>query len=207
MFAKMLLFIDNFDSFTYNLVQYFQILGQDVRVCQNNQPTIADIQALNPQYIVIGPGPCTPSEAGISLDIIRQFAGQIPILGVCLGHQAIAQAFGAKIVKANTVMHGRTSPIYHDDTGIFQGLPSPFLATRYHSLVIDNQSLSDDWLVNAWTFEQTHKNQVDKPDFSQKTIMAIRHQSLAIEGVQFHPESILSENGLALLHNFLNKYQ
>lgn len=192
----MLLFIDNFDSFTYNLVQYFEQLGEKVHVWHNNQPNIDDIAQLNPDYIVIGPGPCTPNEAGISLDLIRQFAGKIPILGVCLGHQAIGQAFGGQIIKANKVMHGRVSPIYHHDTGIFATLPSPFLATRYHSLVIDNNDLPDCLEITAWTMDNDKKN-----------IMGIRHKTLAVEGVQFHPESILSEQGHNILQNFLYNYR
>lgn len=192
----MLLFIDNFDSFTYNLVQYFEQLGEKVHVWHNNQPNIDDIAQLNPDYIVIGPGPCTPNEAGISLDLIRQFAGKIPILGVCLGHQAIGQAFGGQVIKANKVMHGRVSPIYHHDTGIFATLPSPFLATRYHSLVIDNNNLPDCLEITAWTM-----------DNDKKTIMGIRHKTLAVEGVQFHPESILSEQGHNILQNFLYNYR
>lgn len=192
----MLLFIDNFDSFTYNLVQYFEQLGEKVHVWHNNQPNIDDIAQLNPDYIVIGPGPCTPNEAGISLDLIRQFAGKIPILGVCLGHQAIGQAFGGQVIKANKVMHGRVSPIYHHDTGIFATLPSPFLATRYHSLVIDNNGLPDCLEITAWTM-----------DNDKKTIMGIRHKTLAVEGVQFHPESILSEQGHNILQNFLYNYR
>lgn len=192
----MLLFIDNFDSFTYNLVQYFEQLGEKVHVWHNNQPNIDDIAQLNPDYIVIGPGPCTPNEAGISLDLIRQFAGKIPILGVCLGHQAIGQAFGGQVIKANKVMHGRVSPIYHHDTGIFATLPSPFLATRYHSLVIDNNDLPDCLEITAWTM-----------DNYKKTIMGIRHKTLAVEGAQFHPESILSEQGHNILQNFLYNYR
>lgn len=190
----MLLFIDNFDSFTYNLVQYFEQLGEKVHVWHNNQPNIDDIAQLNPDYIVIGP--CTPNEAGISLDLIRQFAGKIPILGVCLGHQAIGQAFGGQVIKANKVMHGRVSPIYHHDTGIFATLPSPFLATRYHSLVIDNNNLPDCLEITAWTTDNDKKN-----------IMGIRHKTLAVEGVQFHPESILSEQGHNILQNFLYNYR
>lgn len=192
----MLLFIDNFDSFTYNLVQYFEQLGEKVHIWHNNQPNIDDIAQLNPDYIVIGPGPCTPNEAGISLDLIRQFAGKIPILGVCLGHQAIGQAFGGQVIKANKVMHGRVSPIYHHDTGIFATLPSPFLATRYHSLVIDNNDLPDCLEITAWTMDNDKKN-----------IMGIRHKTLAVEGVQFHPESILSEQGHNILQNFLYNYR
>lgn len=192
----MLLFIDNFDSFTYNLVQYFEQLNEDVCVWQNNQKTVADVANLNPDYIVVGPGPCTPNEAGISLGVIREFAGKIPILGVCLGHQAIAQAFGGQVVKASKVMHGRVSPIFHADIGIFANLPNPFLATRYHSLVIDNDNLPDCLEITAWTM-----------DNDKQTIMGIHHKTLAVEGVQFHPESILSEQGHQILQNFLHNYR
>ncbi|ELA08688.1 anthranilate/para-aminobenzoate synthase component II [Moraxella macacae 0408225] len=196
----MLLFIDNFDSFTYNLVQYFSLLGQKVIVWQNNQyqhDFAKQINKLAPNYIVIGPGPCTPNEAGISLNVIREFAGKIPILGVCLGHQAIGQAFGASITNAPTVMHGRVSKIFHQNQGIFQNLPSGFLATRYHSLVIDHHHLPKCLTVTAWTFENDNK---------QRTIMGIAHRKLAVVGVQFHPESILSEQGLTMLQNFLTYY-
>lgn len=192
----MLLFIDNFDSFTYNLVQYFEQLGQTVIVWQNNQKTLTDVANLNPDYIVIGPGPCTPNEAGISLDLIKHFAGKIPILGVCLGHQAIGQAFGCQVIKAHQVMHGRVSQIFHSDIGIFANLPKPFIATRYHSLIIDKNSLADCLEITAYS--------LDKND---KTIMGIRHKTLAIEGVQFHPESILSECGHQILQNFLTNYR
>lgn len=192
----MLLFIDNFDSFTYNLVQYFEQLGEEVCVWQNNQKKLTDVANLHPDYIVVGPGPCTPNEAGISLDLIKQFSGKVPILGVCLGHQAIGQAFGGQIVKANQVMHGRVSPIAHADIGIFANLPNLFLATRYHSLVIDNDSLPECLEITAWTM-----------DNDKKTIMGVRHKTLAVEGVQFHPESILSEQGHQILQNFLHKYR
>lgn len=188
--------IDNYDSFTYNIVQYFKQLGQAVVVWQNDAHPVEAIATLQPDYIVIGPGPKTPSEAGISLAIIAQYASHIPILGVCLGHQAIGQAFGAKVVHADEVMHGRLSAIYHDDSGIFAGLPSPFNATRYHSLVIDAATLPDDLIVNAWA------NQAD----GSRAVMGIRHQRLPLEGVQFHPESILSEHGHLLLQNFLVDY-
>ena len=185
----MLLLIDNYDSFTWNLYQYFCELGADVVVKRNDEITLAEIEQLAPQRLVISPGPCTPNEAGISLAAIRQFSGQIPLLGVCLGHQAIAQAFGATIVRASQVMHGKTSEIRHNGSGVFRGLKDPLTVTRYHSLVIDPNTLPDEFEVTAWT---------DKHE-----IMGIRHRSLAVEGVQFHPESILSEQGHALLANFL----
>jgi len=185
----MLLLIDNYDSFTWNLYQYFCELGADVVVKRNDEITLAEIELLAPQRLVISPGPCTPNEAGISLAAIRQFSGQIPLLGVCLGHQAIAQAFGAAIVRAGQVMHGKTSDIMHNGHGVFRGLNNPLTVTRYHSLVIDPTTLPDEFEVTAWT---------DKHE-----IMGIRHRSLTVEGVQFHPESILSEQGHALLANFL----
>jgi len=185
----MLLLIDNYDSFTWNLYQYFCELGADVVVKRNDEITLAEIEQLAPQRLVISPGPCTPNEAGISLAAIRQFSGQIPLLGVCLGHQAIAQAFGATIVRASQVMHGKTSDIRHNGSGVFRGLKDPLTVTRYHSLVIDPNTLPDEFEVTAWTDKQE--------------IMGIRHRSLAVEGVQFHPESILSEQGHALLANFL----
>jgi para-aminobenzoate synthetase component 2 len=185
----MLLLIDNYDSFTWNLYQYFCELGAEVVVKRNDEITLAEIEQLAPQRLVISPGPCTPNEAGISLAAIRQFSGQIPLLGVCLGHQAIAQAFGATIVRASQVMHGKTSDIIHNGQGVFRGLKNPLTVTRYHSLLIDVNTLPDMFEVTAWT---------DKHE-----IMGIRHRSLAVEGVQFHPESILSEQGHALLANFL----
>jgi len=190
----MLLMIDNYDSFTYNLVQYFGELGQDVQVHRNDAITIADIEALAPERIVISPGPCTPTEAGISLEVIRHFAGKLPILGVCLGHQSIGQAFGGKIVRARRVMHGKTSLMHHAGQGVFSGLPSPFEATRYHSLVIERESLPDCLEITAWT--QHGNGDMDE-------IMGVRHRELPIQGVQFHPESILSQHGHALLKNFL----
>jgi anthranilate synthase/aminodeoxychorismate synthase-like glutamine amidotransferase len=195
--ALLLLMIDNYDSFTYNIVQYFEQLGQDVVVWQNDSHPVDAVSALNPDYIVIGPGPKTPSDAGISLQVIQQYAGIIPILGVCLGHQAIGQAFGGNVVRADEVMHGRVSAIYHDDSGIFCGLPSPFKATRYHSLVVDAASLPSELLVNAWAIQAD----------GSRAVMGIRHRELALEGVQFHPESILSEHGHLLLQNFLNNYK
>ncbi|WP_299998619.1 aminodeoxychorismate synthase component 2 [uncultured Cedecea sp.] len=185
----MLLLIDNYDSFTWNLYQYFCELGADVVVKRNDEITLAEIAQLAPQRLVISPGPCTPNEAGISLAAIRQFSGKIPLLGVCLGHQAIAQAFGATIVRAAQVMHGKTSNIMHNGQGIFRGLKDPLTVTRYHSLLIDPDTLPDEFEVTAWT--------------EQREIMGIRHRSLAVEGVQFHPESILSEQGHDLLANFL----
>jgi anthranilate synthase/aminodeoxychorismate synthase-like glutamine amidotransferase len=187
----MLLLIDNYDSFTYNLVQYLGELGEEVRVVRNDEIAAADIAALAPSKIVISPGPCTPNEAGISLEVIRSYAGEIPILGVCLGHQAIGQAFGGKIVRAARVMHGKTSPITHDGRGLFTGLPNPFEATRYHSLLIERSSLPDCLEVTARTADQE--------------IMAVRHKTLPIEGVQFHPESFLTTSGKDLLRNFLTR--
>ena len=190
----MLLMIDNYDSFTYNLVQYLGELGQEVRVYRNDAISVSDVEALAPERIVISPGPCTPNEAGVSLEVIKHFAGKLPILGVCLGHQSIGQAFGGKIVRARRVMHGKTSLMYHSGQGVFSGLPNPFEATRYHSLVIDRDSLPDCLEVTAWT--QTDDGSVDE-------IMGVRHCTLAVQGVQFHPESILSQHGHQLLKNFL----
>ena len=192
----MLLMIDNYDSFTYNLVQYFGELGADVQVHRNDKITIADIEALNPDKIVISPGPCTPNEAGISLDVIRHFAGKKPILGVCLGHQSIGQAFGGEIIHANEIMHGKTSPVFHNNSSVFSKLNNPFKATRYHSLVINKETLPDCFEVTAWT--QNKDGSIDE-------IMGIQHKTLPIEGVQFHPESILTEHGHALLKNFLDR--
>lgn len=193
----MLLMIDNYDSFTYNIVQYFGELDQEVKVVRNDQVTLEEIERWQPKYLVIGPGPCSPSEAGISIPAIQHFAGKIPLLGVCLGHQAIGQAFGGKIIRAKTVMHGRLSDMYHNDTGIFSNLPSPFSATRYHSLVIDQTSVPECLDVNCWTQEQ---------DGSIEEIMGVKHKTLAIEGVQFHPESILSQHGHQIFKNFLENY-
>ena len=192
----MILMIDNYDSFTYNLVQYLGELGAQVEVRRNDQLTVADIERLAPERIVISPGPCTPNEAGGSLETIRHFAGKIPILGVCLGHQSIGQAFGGKVVHAREIMHGKTSPIHHAGKGVFRGLPNPFEATRYHSLVIEKDSLPDCLEVTAWT-EDAHGG-IDE-------IMGVRHKELAVEGVQFHPESILTQHGHALLANFLHE--
>ncbi|EMR12948.1 anthranilate synthase component II [Methylophaga lonarensis MPL] len=193
----MLLMIDNYDSFTYNLVQYFAELGADVVVHRNDAITIADIEAMNPQQIVISPGPCTPNEAGISLEVIKHFAGKKPILGVCLGHQAIGQAFGGEIVHAREIMHGKTSAVVHKNFGVFKNLNNPLQATRYHSLVIRKDTLPDCFDITAWT--ETEDGQIDE-------IMGVRHKTLAIEGVQFHPESILTEQGHALLKNFLDEF-
>jgi len=188
----MLLMIDNYDSFTYNLVQYFSELGQEVVVERNDKISLKEIKNLNPEFLVLSPGPCTPNEAGISLDIVSNFKGKIPMLGVCLGHQSIGQAFGGKITHAKTIMHGKTSDIHHTNKGVFKGLSNPFTATRYHSLVIDRESLPDCFEITAWTDDEE--------------IMGIRHKELYIEGVQFHPESILSEYGHDLLRNFIKNY-
>ncbi len=193
----MLLMIDNYDSFTYNIVQYFGELNQDVKVVRNDQLSIADIEAWQPQYLVIGPGPCSPNEAGISLEAIKHFAGKIPLLGVCLGHQAIGQAFGGEVVRAREVMHGRLSAMFHANIGMFKGLPNPYQATRYHSLVVNKENMPDCLEVTAWT--QMPNGDVDE-------IMGLRHKTLAIEGVQFHPESILSEHGHQLLKNFIDNF-
>ncbi len=190
----MLLMIDNYDSFTYNLVQYFGELGAEVKVMRNDQITIAEIEKLNPQQLVISPGPCTPNEAGISVEVIKYFTGKKPILGVCLGHQSIGQAFGGKIIHAKKIMHGKTSMIYHADKGVFNGLNNPFEATRYHSLVIEQSSLPDCLEVTAWT---------ENTDGSIDEIMGIQHNEYPIQGIQFHPESILTEHGHDMLRNFL----
>ncbi|PVY76444.1 anthranilate synthase component II [Tamilnaduibacter salinus] len=190
----MLLMIDNYDSFTYNVVQYLSELGADVQVHRNDEITVEQIEALNPERLVISPGPCTPNEAGISMAAIRHFAGRLPILGVCLGHQAIGQVFGGTVRRAGQVMHGKTSAVYHTDQGVFRGLNNPIEATRYHSLVVDKDSLPDELEVTAWT---------RNPDGSVEEIMGLRHKTLPIEGVQFHPESIMTEQGHELLRNFL----
>jgi anthranilate synthase component 2 len=194
----MLLMIDNYDSFTYNLVQYLGELGAEVVVHRNDALTVADIERMRPRQIVLSPGPCTPNEAGVSLAVIEAFAGRIPILGVCLGHQAIGQAFGGKVVHAGRVMHGKTSEVHHNDLGVFAGLPDPMVATRYHSLVIDKTCLPDCLEVTAWT---------NNPDGGMEEIMGVRHRTLDVEGVQFHPESILTADGHALLRNFLVRTQ
>lgn len=185
----MILLIDNYDSFTYNLLQYLGELGADVLVRRNDAITLEEIDDLKPERIVISPGPCTPNEAGISVELIKAFAGEIPILGVCLGHQSIGAAFGGKVIRAPYVMHGKVSEIFHDGTGVFRGLPNPFIATRYHSLIIEKQSLPDVLHVTAWT--------------DDGLIMGVRHKTLKVEGVQFHPESILTISGKDLLKNFL----
>ncbi len=191
----MLLMIDNYDSFTYNLVQYFGELGTDVQVYRNDQITLEAIEKLEPSHLVVSPGPCTPNEAGISLEAIEYFSGKLPILGVCLGHQSICQVFGGKIIHAKQIMHGKTSMIYHNDRGVFRGLSNPYEATRYHSLVAEAASLPGCLEVTAWT---------QNPDGSLDEIMGVRHKKLAIEGVQFHPESILTQHGHDLLKNFLS---
>jgi len=190
----MILMIDNYDSFTYNVVQYLGELGADVKVVRNDELTIDDIIAMDPEKIVISPGPCTPNEAGVSVATIEHFAGKKPLLGICLGHQSIGQAFAGNIVRAKQVMHGKTSPVYHNDTGVFKGLSNPFTATRYHSLVIEQDSLPDCLEVTAWT---------ENEDGSIDEIMGVRHKQLDIQGVQFHPESILTEHGHDLLQNFI----
>jgi anthranilate synthase component 2 len=192
----MLLMIDNYDSFTYNVVQYFAELGADVQVYRNDDITIEQIEALNPDHLVISPGPCTPREAGISVAAIRHFAGKLPILGICLGHQSIGQVFGGNIVRAGQVMHGKISAIVHTDGGVFKDLNNPMIATRYHSLVIDKKTLPDCLEVTAWTENQ---------DGSMEEIMGVRHKEFDIEGVQFHPESILTVQGHELLNNFLKR--
>ncbi len=183
--------IDNYDSFTYNLVQYFGELGEDVRVYRNDEIALDEIAALKPDRICISPGPCSPKEAGISLAAIRRFAGEIPILGVCLGHQAIGEAFGGRVVRAKVLMHGKTAPVRHVGAGVFKGLPSPLVATRYHSLAVERESLPESLEITAWA--------------DDGEIMGLRHRSLAVEGVQFHPESIATEHGRALLKTFLEE--
>ena len=189
----MILMIDNYDSFTYNVVQYLLELGAQVEVRRNDEIDLEGISQLNPEKIVISPGPCTPNEAGLSMACIERFAGEIPILGICLGHQSIGQVFGGKVVRAKAVMHGKTSPIHHRQSGVFRDLAGPFTATRYHSLVVDHDSLPECLEITAWT----------ETDGQLDEIMGLRHRDCAVEGVQFHPESILSENGHALLQNFL----
>ena len=192
----MLIMIDNYDSFTYNLVQYFGELGADVQVYRNDQITLDELEAMQPERIVISPGPCTPNEAGISLAAIERFAGRVPLLGVCLGHQSIGQAFGGKIVHAKEIMHGKTSLVHHRDQGVFAGLDNPVEATRYHSLVIEKGSLPDCLEITAWT---------ETADGAFDEIMGVRHKTLAVEGVQFHPESILTRQGHDMLKNFLQR--
>lgn len=188
----MILMIDNYDSFTYNLVQYIGELGVEVKVARNDELTIDIIEQLNPQVIVVSPGPCTPNEAGISLEVITHFAGKIPILGVCLGHQSIGQAFGGKVIRAERLMHGKTSPVFHDGKGVNADMPNPFRATRYHSLLVERESLPNCLEVTSWTEEGE--------------IMGLRHKEFAVEGVQYHPESIMTEEGKKLIRNFIEKY-
>jgi len=190
----MLLMIDNYDSFTYNVVQFLGELGAEVLVYRNDAITLDEIEAMAPDQIVLSPGPCTPDQAGISLAVVERFAGKTPILGICLGHQSIGQAFGGHIIRAGKVMHGKLSPIHHQATGVFRGLSNPLTATRYHSLVIDKATLPDSLEITAWTEDENG---------NLEEIMAVRHKSLAVEGVQFHPESIMSEHGHQLLENFL----
>lgn len=191
----MILLIDNYDSFTYNVYQYLGELGAEVSVVRNDEITVAQIERLAPEKIVISPGPCTPNEAGVSLEVIKRFAGEIPLLGICLGHQAIGQAFGGEVRRARTVMHGKTSPIHHEGKGVFRGLPQPMTATRYHSLIVGWDSLPDCLEVTAWT---------ETPEGEKDEIMGLRHRTLPVEGVQFHPESIFSPQGKTLLENFLD---
>ncbi|HEY1075901.1 MAG TPA: aminodeoxychorismate/anthranilate synthase component II [Fontimonas sp.] len=193
----MLLMIDNYDSFTFNLVQYFGELGADVKVVRNDQISVDEVAALKPRHIVLSPGPCTPNEAGICLELIDRLKGRFPILGVCLGHQSMGQAFGGVVTRAREVMHGKVSQIHHADAGVFRGLPTPYTATRYHSLVVARDTLPDCFDITAWT---------QHADGSMDEIMGLRHKTLPIEGVQFHPESILTEHGHALLKNFLEAY-
>jgi anthranilate synthase component 2 len=196
MAACKLVMIDNYDSFTYNLVQYLAELGADVHVVRNDQVSVEEVIEMQPDKLVISPGPCTPTQAGISTSLIKQIAGQLPILGVCLGHQSIGEVFGGKIVHAKRIMHGKTSDMYHNNGGVFKGLNNPFKATRYHSLVVEKESLPDCLEITAWT--ETDSGEMDE-------IMGVRHRELDVEGVQFHPESILTEHGHDLLQNFLNK--
>jgi anthranilate synthase/aminodeoxychorismate synthase-like glutamine amidotransferase len=185
--------LDNYDSFTYNLVQYLGELGSEVEVRRNDQVTVAEVEAMHPQRIVLSPGPCTPREAGISIDLIRHFTGKVPILGVCLGHQAIGEAFGGRVVRNSHIMHGKTSSIVHDNKAVFQGLPMPMTATRYHSLIVEEKSVPAELEVSAWATEKD----------GSRTIMGLRHKKYPVEGVQFHPESVLTEAGKNLVHNFL----
>lgn len=190
--SAMILMIDNYDSFTYNLVQYIGELGEKVTVVRNDELSISEIEQLSPSIIVVSPGPCTPNEAGISLDVITHFAGKIPVFGVCLGHQSIGQAFGGKVIRAERLMHGKTSPVYHDGKGVNTKMPNPFQATRYHSLLVEKESLPDCLEVTSWTDEGE--------------IMGLRHKEFAVEGVQFHPESIMTEEGKKLIQNFFEAY-
>ncbi|MFQ3260382.1 anthranilate synthase component II [Reinekea sp.] len=193
----MVLMIDNYDSFTYTIVNYLESLGAAVKVVKNDALNLSELDALQPSHLVISPGPCTPNEAGVSLEAIKWFAGKVPILGICLGHQAIGQVFGAQVVNASSIMHGKTSLVHHSGLGVFAGLPSPYKATRYHSLVLAGESLPQSLEVTAW---------VEPSNDSTHEVMGIRHKQLDIEGVQFHPESVLTEHGLALLKNFLNRH-
>jgi anthranilate synthase/aminodeoxychorismate synthase-like glutamine amidotransferase len=185
--------LDNYDSFTYNLVQYLGELGAEVEVCRNDQVTVEEVAEMKPERIVVSPGPCTPREAGISIDLIRHFAGRTPVLGVCLGHQAIGEAFGGKVVRAPHLMHGKTSAVMHDNKTVFQGLPIPMTATRYHSLIVEETNLPSEFEVSAWTTEKD----------GTRTIMGLRHRQYGVEGVQFHPESVLTDSGKRLVANFL----
>lgn len=189
----MVLVLDNYDSFTYNLVQYLGELGAKVEVRRNDQVTVSDVEAMSPERIVISPGPCTPQDAGISIDLIRHFAGKVPVLGVCLGHQAIGAAFGGRVVRAPHLMHGKTSAVTHDNQGVFRDLPTPMTATRYHSLIVEEKDLPAELEVSAWTKEKD----------GTRTIMGLRHRKFAVEGVQFHPESVLTDSGKKLVGNFL----
>ena len=189
----MVFVLDNYDSFTYNLVQYLGELGAEVEVRRNDRVSVGEIEALRPERIVISPGPCTPQEAGISIDLIRHFAGKVPLLGVCLGHQAIGYAFGGRVIRAPKIMHGKTSPVMHDNRTVFQGLPMPMTATRYHSLIVEEKGLPAELEVSAWTTEKD----------GTRTIMGLRHRKFAVEGVQFHPESVLTDAGKKLVGNFL----
>lgn len=189
---SMIVMIDNYDSFTYNLVQYLGELGEELRVFRNDKITIKELEELAPDFIMISPGPCTPDDAGISLEVIRHFAGKIPLFGVCLGHQAMAQVFGGKVIRAERLMHGKTSQVIHDGKTIFNEIPSPYQATRYHSLIVEKESLPECLEISAWTEEGE--------------IMGLRHQELAVEGVQFHPESIITDHGKQLLRNFIQTY-
>jgi para-aminobenzoate synthetase component 2 len=188
----MIVMIDNYDSFTYNLVQYLGELGEELRVFRNDKITIQELEELQPEFIMVSPGPCTPDEAGVSLEVIRHFSGKIPLFGVCLGHQAMAQVFGGKVIRADRLMHGKTSPVLHDGKTVFEGIPSPYQATRYHSLIVEKESLPECLEISAWTEEGE--------------IMGLRHKELAVEGVQFHPESIITDYGKKLLQNFIQTY-
>jgi anthranilate synthase/aminodeoxychorismate synthase-like glutamine amidotransferase len=191
--GSLIFVLDNYDSFTYNLVQYIGELGAEVEVRRNDQVTVAEVEAMRPEKIVVSPGPCTPHEAGISIDLIRYFAGKVPVLGVCLGHQAIGEAFGGHVVRAAHLMHGKTSTVVHDNKTIFQGLPMPMTATRYHSLIVEEKNLPAELEISAWATEKD----------GQRTIMGLRHRSHQVEGVQFHPESVLTDSGKKLVANFL----